>query len=161
MEGKMRRANYPPPAENERERLREAMLRLPNATADRVDKMLYIFCGAMSAFRHPDSYFGDEADYLRKPDAFCVTTIAATSFAFVTNGPVRRTSKFVEGKFGKQETGAFARFLTEVFGIIGIKASAAGQVKTFNSTLNTPEHRRRHRLTVATSKPVKLKRRAK
>jgi hypothetical protein len=124
-------ATFPPPAENERERVRQAMMRLSNASTIVVDDMLDVFCSAVALYRRDSGCFAMEGDPTRKPAALIVTFLAADMYKNVTGKAVRRTSKVVEDKWGQQETGEFARFLAEIFEILRIKAKAAGQVKVF------------------------------
>ena len=62
-----------------------------------------------------------------KPTAWVTTLMCFVGWQLLTGRAPTRITKRVEGRKGVQETGEFAEFLAEVFGILGIKASAAGQ----------------------------------
>lgn len=126
--------NFPPPIEGERDRLRAAMMRLPNATAARVDRSLGIFCDALALYRRDSRVFWMGDDPRRKPEAFIITHTAGDVYVHITGNAVRRRSKAIAGMLGLQEDGDFAHFLTEVFTVLGIKARAAGQVKMLMAT---------------------------
>jgi hypothetical protein len=106
--------------ENDRlTRLVEALDRITT----REDKRKFIWSWAASIMDMPFDPAGH-----RKPRAWITTQISAEAYEVLTGLPVTRVSKKVAYKKGKQETGRFAEFLGEVFGILGIKASPAGQV---------------------------------
>jgi hypothetical protein len=75
----------------------------------------------------------------RKPWAAAVTEVAADWFFILTGKAVTRVSKKVDRLDGLQETGEFASFLAEVFGVLGIQASMAGQAKTWKSRYPSAE----------------------
>ena len=77
----------------------------------------------------------------RKPLAGVATDAAAEWYWTLTGKPVTRVSKNVECKYGLQETGEFAKFLGEVFTVLGIRASTAAQVKMWKDRLNPAEHK--------------------
>jgi hypothetical protein len=66
----------------------------------------------------------------RKPDAQVVTAIMSLVYVSVTGEPARRVVKQVAHIDGLQECGPFKEFLEEAFAILGVKASAGGQVQT-------------------------------
>jgi hypothetical protein len=72
----------------------------------------------------------------RKPLAGVITDDVAHWFWTLTGKAVTRVSKGVDGKFGLQETGEFAKFLGEVFEAFGIQASTAAQVKMWKDRVD-------------------------
>lgn len=161
---RLRVRRLPELKQNERELLRLALLRLPrmpengNAEVEQLRRdghgdfevehllrdaprgdpevALRIFCDELDRMRlMTGNQFVSIAKH-RKPVVWTVTVLAAVAYKLTTGKPVTRISKYVSGANGKQEAGAFAKFLAEVFDIVGIKASAAGQARKLLDSLH-------------------------
>jgi hypothetical protein len=113
---------------DERDLLREALLRLPQGGD--AEMALRYLCTELERLRLEANSTFVSMDGCRRPESRMVALIAGTAYMTATGKPVTRISKRVAGKNGKQEAGPFADFLAEIFKIVGIKASAAGQVRT-------------------------------
>ena len=70
-----------------------------------------------------------------KPTAWLTTLMCFAGWQLLTGRPPTRIQKRVEGRMGLQECGEFAAFLAEVFDILGIKARAAGQIRTMQQEM--------------------------
>ena len=71
-----------------------------------------------------------------KPRAWVTTFVCFVGwYADDRAGCPRASQKRVEGRRGVQETGEFVVFLAEVFRILDIKASAAGQFRAMKQEL--------------------------
>ena len=73
-----------------------------------------------------------------KPRAWVTTCMCFVGWHAMTGRVPTRVTKRVEGRRGVQETGEFVAFLAEVFRILGIKASAAGQFRAMKRELRGP-----------------------
>ena len=73
-----------------------------------------------------------------KPAAGVTTIICFAAWQLLTGRAPTRVTKRVEGLHGMKEAGGFAAFLTEVFNVLGIKASAAGQIRAMQRQMRTP-----------------------
>ena len=140
---RLRVRRLPEPKPNERELLREALLRLPRLQQNgnpEVEQFLqdgwgdpemalrYLYAGLKRMRLENENQFISSGKN-RRPEIWYVTLLAGTAYQVTTGKPVRRISKYVTGAKGKQEAGPFAGFLAEVFEIVGIKASAASQAR--------------------------------
>lgn len=76
-------------------------------------------------------------DGRRKPLAGVTTSVTAAAYEALTGLEWTRVSKKVKGQRGLKETGQFAKVLGEVFAILDIKASAAGQVALLQKAKRT------------------------
>jgi hypothetical protein len=154
----MRRLSKPV-SPDERDRLRAAITRLPEwpnqSHAELVEVMLAWLCDQLDGLGREPSFqpqplirnhplckivFDPSTAALsrkqpRKLEANLLTLLAARVYCGVTGEPPRRTSKYIRDRGCEQETGTFARFLTEIFDILQIKASAAGQVRKLAAEL--------------------------
>jgi len=79
----------------------------------------------------------------RKPLARAAVNATADWYWILTGKPVTRVSKNVDGKHGLQETSDLAKFLGEVFDVFSIKASPAGQIKTWKNKADAAELKER------------------
>ena len=70
-----------------------------------------------------------------KPRAWVTTFVCFVGWYAMTGRVPTRVTKRVEGRLGVQEAGEFVVFLAEVFRILGIKASAAGQFRAMKREL--------------------------
>jgi hypothetical protein len=73
-----------------------------------------------------------------KPRAWVTTFVCFVGWYAMTGRVPTRVTKRVEGRLGVQEAGEFVVFLAEVFRILGIKASAAGQFRAMKQELRGP-----------------------
>jgi hypothetical protein len=103
-----------------------------------IDFAASILCALIETAREEEVNRDDSLSSLierrdRKPVAAVTTIVAAAVFQVLTDEGVTRVSKTQQEKRGQQETGRFAQFLKELFAVLQINASAAGQVKLFKS----------------------------
>lgn len=131
------------------ERMKKVLTRLPLLDSERhlVSQAAWQICFAIELARQeiaerpellPEWRARTRPD-ARKPLAAAVTEAAADWFWILARKAVTRVSKNVDGKHGLQETGEFARFLGEVFNVLGIQASTAGQVKSWKNEFDAAE----------------------
>ena len=114
--------------EAQRKRLVAAVARLP-VLEDRVCAV--DLCATMIYWmteyqRYPRGW---RTQSRRKPVAAKASIASAAAYEVLTGLPVTRVSWQQKGKTVQQEHGKFASFLGEVFQILGIEASPAGQVR--------------------------------
>ena len=140
---RLRVRHLPEPKPNERELLRELLLRLPrmpetgNAEAEQLcregwgdpELAARLISAGVELMRLETGNTSISDRSHRRPEVWTVTRLAGTAYTVTTGKQVTRVSKYVSGAKGKQEACAFARFLAEVFEIVGIKASAASQAR--------------------------------
>jgi hypothetical protein len=127
-----------------RERLRAALARLPISEAmqgctdiplDVAACFIWSFTyRAREELAHREDLWWELAsikEHHRKPVAAVTTCVVAGAFEMLTGLPVTRVSKVTKEMLGQQETGQFAQLLDEVFRILEIDASPAGQIRMF------------------------------
>jgi hypothetical protein len=114
-----------------------AQLPMPRRSRANLDNAARHICFAVElarlAVNEPDICPNPEAPAIprSKPLAGLVTAMLAPDFVELTEKPPSRTSKLLRGSNRLEETGAFAKFLDEIFDVFNVKASGAGQARLY------------------------------
>lgn len=136
----------------QRARLVAAVARLP-VRADQVDAV--DFCGTLIYWAVETQRVLTSKSKRRKPVAAVATLMSAVAYPMLTGLPVTRVSLEKKGERGQQEGGQFARFLAEVFQILGINASPSGQVRLLKKENREAETRNQLRPVIDAARDAK------